>query len=536
MLSTTVIVVANTQTVTREITYGVNVMLNGEIVQFDYDSRPFVMNGRTFLPLGTFAELLGLPVDFDPATNTAIVGDRHTVPTGQVNVETQDSADWKVALTEFLSNERFLPIFTGIYISNPYNIEPHSFHSWWGSEILHFNGEPYLIWSIDRANFYHAGQQIDNALWFNASYRWGIRPPHSFKLFSLDDTGIPVVIVNHIYFGASDAGGPVSMYKFINGTYQRVANWDFLWWMGMGEEETLSPKFFSDATGHIIAFIYEHGDDGRARDRYEYVIFANDSIEFQLAVGREDANGLNPILPLNALRDDIMASIQQNLISGHALSLEIGDLYEFGSHLWRALDVQDGKVLLLSEFLIERMRQGNIQDLMGHEMTWETSYIRYHLNNYFFMNTFTPAEQARIAQTRVINNNNPWFDTFGGNDTIDNVFLLSLDELVKYLGDSGQLANQSHPNNDEYSFHDQYNQNRIGITISEGLLGWYDYQGGIALNWWLRSPGEHPYIYAGVQRDGNIVVGGLWAGDAMWDAGSWLGHGIRPALWLYLTN
>jgi len=62
--------------VTREITYGVNVMLNGEMVQFDYDSRPFVMDGRTFLPLRTIADLVGLPVDFDPATNTAIVGTR----------------------------------------------------------------------------------------------------------------------------------------------------------------------------------------------------------------------------------------------------------------------------------------------------------------------------------------------------------------------------------------------------------------------------------------------------------------------------
>ena len=74
LLMSTVMVAANTQTVTREITYGINVMLNGEMVRFDYDTRPFVMGGRTFLPLRTLAELLDLPVDFDPGTNTAIVG------------------------------------------------------------------------------------------------------------------------------------------------------------------------------------------------------------------------------------------------------------------------------------------------------------------------------------------------------------------------------------------------------------------------------------------------------------------------------
>ena len=79
LLLSATIVYANTR-VTREITYGIGVMLNGEMVQFDYASRPFVMDGRTFLPLRTLAELVGLPVDFDSATNTAIVGSRNAGP------------------------------------------------------------------------------------------------------------------------------------------------------------------------------------------------------------------------------------------------------------------------------------------------------------------------------------------------------------------------------------------------------------------------------------------------------------------------
>jgi len=74
LISTTAVVY--TQTTSREITHGINVMLNGQMVSFDYDSRPFVMGGRTFLPLRALAELLELPVDFDPALNMAIVGNR----------------------------------------------------------------------------------------------------------------------------------------------------------------------------------------------------------------------------------------------------------------------------------------------------------------------------------------------------------------------------------------------------------------------------------------------------------------------------
>jgi len=81
LLSGMMLVAANTQTVTREVTYGVGVILNGNQVQFNHDSRPFVMDGRTFLPLRTLAELLGLPVDFDPVGNNAIVGTR-TAPAG----------------------------------------------------------------------------------------------------------------------------------------------------------------------------------------------------------------------------------------------------------------------------------------------------------------------------------------------------------------------------------------------------------------------------------------------------------------------
>jgi hypothetical protein len=60
--------------VIREIHHGISVVLNGSTVQFDEDSRPFVMDGRTFLPLRAMAEMLGLSVDFDVYTNTAYIG------------------------------------------------------------------------------------------------------------------------------------------------------------------------------------------------------------------------------------------------------------------------------------------------------------------------------------------------------------------------------------------------------------------------------------------------------------------------------
>ena len=79
LLFSSVLVLASTQTVTREVTYGIGVVFNGQQVQFDYDSRPFVMDGRTFLPLRTMADLVGLSVDFDPVANNAILFDYNAI-------------------------------------------------------------------------------------------------------------------------------------------------------------------------------------------------------------------------------------------------------------------------------------------------------------------------------------------------------------------------------------------------------------------------------------------------------------------------
>ena len=78
MLSAGVMVMAAnaTQTVTREVTYGVRVSLNGQEIQFDQDSRPFTTGGRTFLPVRAIADAVGLAVDFDQNENTVHLGDR----------------------------------------------------------------------------------------------------------------------------------------------------------------------------------------------------------------------------------------------------------------------------------------------------------------------------------------------------------------------------------------------------------------------------------------------------------------------------
>jgi len=59
--------------VMRELHFGVNVELDGQMMSFDEDSTPFITEGRTFLPVRAIADAAGLTVDFNAATNTVIL-------------------------------------------------------------------------------------------------------------------------------------------------------------------------------------------------------------------------------------------------------------------------------------------------------------------------------------------------------------------------------------------------------------------------------------------------------------------------------
>jgi len=60
----------------REVFFGVNVVVNGELQEFDYDMRPFISEGRTFLPVRGIAEALGVPVEWDGDAQTVYIGER----------------------------------------------------------------------------------------------------------------------------------------------------------------------------------------------------------------------------------------------------------------------------------------------------------------------------------------------------------------------------------------------------------------------------------------------------------------------------
>jgi hypothetical protein len=189
-------------------------------------------------------------------------------------------------------------------------------------------------------------------------------------------------------------------------------------------------------------------------------------------------------------------------------STQVGDLVRFGGYNWRVLDVQGGKALIISDRVV-LSRQYHIA---YEDVTWVDCTLRTWLNDDFY-NSFSATDKARIAETHISNKDNEWYGTDGGGpDTTDRVFLLSLEEVVRYFGDSGQLANR--PSDNRGYIDDQYNDARIAKT-SDGFVSW----------WWLRSLGAPGYYAAIVDNDGNVNVYGQYLVNY---------SGVRPALWLVL--
>ena len=189
--------------------------------------------------------------------------------------------------------------------------------------------------------------------------------------------------------------------------------------------------------------------------------------------------------------------------------MKVGDIVKFGSFYWLVLEVNDNKVLLISKDVLEERRYHD-----GGTVTWADSEIRQYLNGQF-LESFTAAERNKIEETRIRNADNPWYGTPGGRNTTDHIFLLSLDEVVRYFGDSGQLEN---PVN-RFWLDDQFNDARIARST-----------GGRASWWWLRSPGGIGRNAVIVSCDGALRIDGLHVYICFSVAG------VRPVLLLNLQS
>lgn len=185
---------------------------------------------------------------------------------------------------------------------------------------------------------------------------------------------------------------------------------------------------------------------------------------------------------------------------------------------WQVLDVQSDQALLIAQKGLDvqpyHTKYGSV--------TWETSSLRDWLNTTFLNGAFTAEEQTAIRTTYVDNGKaqgcDLW-DTDGGNNTQDKVFLLSYGEAKKYFdiatpGIDGPEKARIQPT--------KYAEDQ-GAYVSEEFE---TADGKDATHWWLRSPGCNQFDAACVRARGCV-------GEQMCSNKDTC---VRPAMWVDLDK
>ena len=101
---------------------------------------------------------------------------------------------------------------------------------------------------------------------------------------------------------------------------------------------------------------------------------------------------------------------------------------------WIVLDEKEGKKLIISKYALAT----HCFNSETTDVTWEECTLREWLNNDFLNEAFSDTEKTRIEKTTVVNDDvklsSSWTST-GGNDTEDQIFLLSYDEFMSYFNE-----------------------------------------------------------------------------------------------------
>ena len=159
---------------------------------------------------------------------------------------------------------------------------------------------------------------------------------------------------------------------------------------------------------------------------------------------------------------------------------------------WRVLNVDGNEALLLSDKILDTQKYDT-----WHKTTWEKSIIRSWLNGYkglqnskdddytknnFINSAFSEEEENAIEETKIKNNNNLTYQTEGGNDTQDQIFLLSQSEVsvdaAKY-GFLTEAVSTDDARSCKSSTYAKAMGNAVNIFTDNYGCSW----------WWLRSPG-----------------------------------------------
>lgn len=273
---------------------------------------------------------------------------------------------------------------------------------------------------------------------------------------------------------------------------------------------------YSDAKAQITETKYQQATNLNAFGKYDeaYAIYVT-------------LTGYKDVDKLLTEDDNIVAVIKA--LEARDAKFTVGNYVTFGEYPqttagedmtpieWLVLARDGDKALLISRYGLDAQPYNKDHT----SVTWETCTLRTWLNGTFYNKAFSSAEQAAILTTSVDNSKYQCYsgwNTSGGNNTQDKVFLLSYAEANQYFGvtydNSSNTKSRVAPT--AYAFAQGAGENSSYKTADGIDAGW----------WWLRSPGYNQSRAADV-----FPVGSLFYIDVNYASGS-----VRPALWVNIEK
>lgn len=184
---------------------------------------------------------------------------------------------------------------------------------------------------------------------------------------------------------------------------------------------------------------------------------------------------------------------------------------------WRVLSVSGKKALVLADQVLDCKPYHDSSIYALGKLNWEDCFLRKWLNSEFIKSAFTAKERKYIQKKKIINENNLYYGTSGGNNTVDKIFLLSQTEIgntlygFSYAYDLDSKARQCKAT--KYAIKNNCYVDEYGRC-----------------DWWLRTPGQvwqcnnamRVEQYGGYSFDGYAAFG--------------RSIGVRPALVIDLSS
>ena len=167
---------------------------------------------------------------------------------------------------------------------------------------------------------------------------------------------------------------------------------------------------------------------------------------------------------------------------------------------WLVIARENDRLLLISRYALECLRFNTTDKLA----TWDYSTIFEWLNSTFFYEAFSPTERTLVLRSEIPADQNPFFNSDPGKDTVERLFLLSIPEAYQYF--NSEDARRCEPT--KYTL-------AKGARVTDGKCVW-----------WLRSPGFDASVAARVMADGRINYCGFHVNSD--------DNAVRPAMWVAL--